>query len=69
MENLVGVRVERSGPVLFVDSGGLDVAPGRRVAVELAGDGGEQEATVIIGAGQMLAASISVVAGRVVRAL
>lgn len=64
--NVLGVRLARNAPVLFVDGGGAQVRPGDRVVIELAGDG-EREAIVSIGTGQMLLASVGALAGRVVR--
>jgi len=50
---LCGVRLERTGPVLFVESNGHDVVAEQLVVVERAGD--EALATVVFGAAQLIA--------------
>lgn len=50
---LCGVRLERSGPVLFVASNGHDVAPGQLVVVEQ--QGREELAIVVFGPAQLVA--------------
>ena len=65
--DMLGVRLTRNGPVLFVAASGVKAAPGDSVIVALDENGGEREATVVIGAGQLLLAAIAGTAGRVVR--
>ncbi len=64
---ILGVRLTRNGPVLFVAGSGVEAAAGDSVIVALDENGGEREATVVVGAGQMLSAAIAGTAGRVVR--
>ena len=66
---VIGVRLTSNAPVLFVDGNRLALAPGDAVMVELSDDGTEVEASVVIGTGQMLNASIGKLAGRVLRAV
>ena len=70
-KDVIGVRISRNSPVLFVDASGLSTIPGDTVVIELSvtGDdvGTELEAVVVIGTAQMLHASIGKLAGRVIR--
>ncbi|MCH8234772.1 MAG: hypothetical protein IIC29_01450, partial [Chloroflexi bacterium] len=50
--DVIGVRLTRNAPVLFVDGNQLALAPGDAVMVELYDDGTEVEASVVIGTGQ-----------------
>ena len=52
--DVIGVRLARNAPVLFVDGNRLTLAPGDVVIVELFDGGEEVEASVVIGAGQLL---------------
>jgi hypothetical protein len=63
---LGGVRLERNGPVLFIDAGELELTPGQLVVIESAGE--EALASVIFGP-QQLASNESPVgpAGKVIR--
>ncbi len=65
--DILGVRLDRNGPVLFVESGNIHALRGARVAVKMSATGQEREATVCIGTGQMLAAAIENPTGRIVR--
>ncbi len=67
--DVIGIRLARGAPVLFVDGNGLPLAPGEAVVVELSGDAKEVEASVVIGAGQLLSASVGKLAGRALRAI
>lgn len=64
---MLGVRLTRNGPVLFVAASGVEAAAGDSVIVALEENGGEREATVVVGAGQLLSAAIAGTAGKVVR--
>ncbi len=65
---MIGVRITRNSPVLFVDGDLLTVTPGDLVVVELSADrGNEVEASVVIGSGQLLGASPGELAGRALR--
>ena len=64
---MLGVRLERNGPVLFVAACGVEAAAGDSVIVALDDNGGERKATVVVGTGQLLSAAIAGTAGRVVR--
>lgn len=65
---MIGVRIARNSPVLFIDGNGLLNKPGDVIVVELSTEKGiEVEATVVIGAGQMLSASLGELAGRALR--
>lgn len=50
---MCGVRLERNGPVLFVDANGLDLAAGQLVVIDRGGE--EALASVVFGPGQLLA--------------
>lgn len=64
---VIGVRLARNAPVLFIDGNRLTLAPGDVVVVELFDDGTEVEASVVIGSGQLLNASVGKLAGRALR--
>ncbi|MBM3946565.1 MAG: hypothetical protein FJ315_04080 [SAR202 cluster bacterium] len=63
--DLVGVRLTRSGPVVFCDSAGLEPALHDRVLV--AQDGGEAVGTVVVAPGQLIHSDLRVPAGQVLR--
>lgn len=67
--DVIGVRLARNSPVIFIDGNGLTLVPGDVVVVELTEGGEELEASVVIGAGQLLHASVSRLAGRALRAV
>ena len=63
---LCGVRIERNGPVVFVDARGHDVDPGDLVIVDRGGQ--ESMASVVFGPSQLLAnEGRADPAGRIVR--
>ena len=74
--DVIGVRVSRNSPVLFVDGNGLTNGPGDAVLIELFAsetpgydERREIEAVVVIGASQLLRASVGKLAGRAIRPL
>lgn len=62
---LVGVRLTRSGPVVFYDAAGLDLALHDRVLV--ATEAGEALGTVVISPGQLIHSDLRAPAGQVIR--
>ena len=63
--NIVGVRLERYGPVNFCDPSDIDLKVGDRVVVET--EDGEREAEVVIAPGQVLYSAVRGTAGPVLR--
>ena len=51
--DVIGVRLTRNAPVLFVDGNRLTLAPGDLVVIELFDGETEIEASVVVGAGQL----------------
>jgi len=64
---ILGVRTSRNAPLLFVASGGIHADPGMKVIVRLDDTGKECEASVAIGAGQLISATGVRTAGTVLR--
>ncbi|MCH7592932.1 MAG: hypothetical protein IIB27_00265 [Chloroflexi bacterium] len=67
--DVIGVRLTRNAPVLFVDGNRLTLAPGDLVVIELFDGETEIEASVVVGAGQLLNTSAGKLAGRALRAV
>ena len=51
---LLGVRIARNAPLVFVAARGISARPGTRVIVRLESEDGEREAVVAVGAGQLI---------------
>lgn len=69
-KDVIGVRVARNSPVLFVAGSDLTCATGDHVIIELFGENEEEvEATVVVDPGQMLHASVGKLSGRFIRAV
>ncbi len=65
---MIGVRIGRNSPVLFVEAGESDNTVGDQVIVALCdGTSGEEEASVVIGKDQLIHASVDRLVGRVLR--
>lgn len=67
--DVIGVRLTRNAPVLFVDGNRLTLAPGDLVVIELFDRETEIEASVVVGAGQLLNTSAGKLVGRALRAV
>ena len=67
--DVIGVRLTRNAPVLFVDGNRLTLAPGDLVVIGLFDGETEVEASVVVGAGQLLNTSAGKLAGRALRAV
>lgn len=66
--DVIGVRIGRNAPILFVEAGEADNVVGDQVVIVLSDDGSnEHQASVVIDKGQMLNASVDKLAGRVLR--
>ncbi len=69
-KDVIGVRIARNAPVLFVDGNDVTCTTGDRVIVGLSDGNGaneeEVEATVVVDRSQMLHASVGTLSGRVI---
>ena len=65
--DVIGIRLTRNAPVIFIDRNGLTFSPGDAVVVELGDVDEELEASVVIGACQLLHASVARLVGRALR--
>jgi hypothetical protein len=69
-KDVIGIRIARNAPVLFVADSDLTCTTGDRVIVELSDGNGaneeEIEATVVVDRSQMLHASVGTLSGRVI---
>ncbi len=52
--HVAGVRLSRNSPIVFVDAGQADLAPGDHVLVKLPGDPAAKSARVAIAPSQLL---------------
>ena len=64
---LLGVRVGRNAPLVFVAARGISARPGTRVIVRLDTEDDEREAVVAVGTGQLIFAGGIRPAGAVLR--
>ena len=66
--DVIGVRLTRNAPVLFVDGNRLTLVPGDLVVIELFDGETGIGASVVVGAGQLLDTAAGKLAGRALRA-
>jgi len=64
---MVGIRLARNAPVVFVSIGVLEAGPRARVMVRLDGEDREREAIVVVGTGYLVSTRGVPSAGAVLR--